>query len=91
MDLSEDKKQKRFKAEVQYFRETCLLFDKSNSLFKLMNVNGSSRKQKTSEEFARNLKLLFGKTITQENESTASISLFRDALSKRQDLRMTMP
>ena len=51
-ELSEDKKQKRFKAEVQYFRETCLLFDRSHVLFKIMNTHGSSRKTKTSQELA---------------------------------------
>ena len=55
-------KQKRLKAEVQYFRETCLLFDKSNVLFKIMDTHGTSRKTKSAEDLSNNLKLLFGKT-----------------------------
>ena len=86
-ELSEDKKQKRFKAEVQYFRETCLLFDRSHVLFKIMNTHGSSRKTKTSQELAHNLKLLFGKTSSQESEGSSTLVLFRDTLIKRIRLR----
>ena len=77
-------------AEVQYFRETCLLFDKSNVLFKIMNVVGSSRKTKTVEQLAHNLKLLFGKTTSQDNDSPSTLSLFRDALDKRLQLRIEL-
>ena len=87
-DAPEAKKLQRFKNEVKYFRDTCLLFDKNNSLFRLMNTVGKNRKQKSCEEFAQNLKLLFGKTQSQESESSATISLFRDALSKRIELRI---
>ena len=82
-DLSEEQKQKRLKAEVQYFRETCLLFDKSNVLFKIMNTYGSSRKTKTFDELAHNLKLLFGKISSQDSQSSSTLDLFRDALVKR--------
>ena len=86
-EISSDLKQKRLKAEVQYFRETCLLFDKSNVLFKIMNVVGSSRKMKSFDELAHNLKLLFGKTTSQDNDSPSTLLLFRDALDKRLRLR----
>ena len=88
--ISHEQKQKRMKAEVQYFRETCLLFDKSNVLFKIMNVVGSSRKTKTVEQLAHNLKLLFGKTTSQDNDSPSTLSLFRDALDKRLQLRIEL-
>ena len=86
-DIAEDKKQKRLKAEVQYFRETCLLFDKSHALFRIMNIHGSNRKTKTSQELAHNLKLLFGKTSSQDNEGSATLTLFRNALEKRLTFR----
>ena len=86
-DISEEQKQKRMKAEVQYFRETCLLFDKNHVLFKLMNTNGNTRKTKTCLELAHNLKLLFGKTTSQDNEGVSTLSLFREALTKRLKIR----
>ena len=86
--MSEDKKQKHLKAEVQYFRETCLLFDKNHALFKLMNIAGTILKLKSCGELAKSLKLLFGKTTSQEDESAATISICRNALSKRINARM---
>ena len=83
LDTKEELKQKRLKAEIQYFRETCVLFDKSHALFKLMNTTGSKRKTKTFQELGHNLKLLFGKTSSQDDEGSSTLSLFRDALSKR--------
>ena len=86
-EVASESKQKRLKAEVQYFRETCLLFDRSNVLFKIMDTHGSSRKTKTAEDLAHNLILLFGKTSSQDNDSSSTLDLFRNALVKRLRLR----
>ena len=52
-----------------------------------MNTHGSSRKTKTAEELAHNLKLLFGKTSSQGENSSSTLDLFRNALVKRLQLR----
>ena len=53
-----------------------------------MNIAGTILKLKSCGELAKNLKLLFGKTTSQEDESAATISIFRNALSKRINARM---
>ena len=46
-----------------------------------MNVNDGKRTTKAAEEFAENLKILFGKTQDQDPDEVDTMDLFRRAIS----------
>ena len=65
----EKNKQKRLKLdwEVQYAKAaSVILLSKINLIFRIINVKNGKKTTKSTEEFADNLKILFGKTQEQD-------------------------
>lgn len=84
-NLSDKERQRHLKAEVVHCRDTTLSMQNDSPLFKIMTINGKSRRMKSAQEFAENLKVFFGKMCDQGNVD--SLGLFRSALIKRVECR----
>ena len=80
--VTEEKhKHKRLKLEVQYAKATSVLLSKTDLIFRIMNVKNGKKTTKSDEEFADNLKILFGKTQDQDPDEVDTMELFRRAIS----------
>ena len=79
--IEEKIKQKGLKLEVQYAKATSVLLSKTDLIFRIMNVNDGKRTTKAAEEFAENLKILFGKTQDHDPDEVDTMDLFRLAIS----------
>ena len=76
--------QSRLKKEVQYAKYTANKIEKTNSLFKLMNIQeNKKRKLKSIQELSENLKIYFGKTSDQNDEQIDTLTKFKEELSKK--------
>ena len=64
--IEEKNKQKRLKLEVQCAKAMSVLLSKTDLVFRIMNVKNGKKTTKSTEEFADNLKILFGKTQEQD-------------------------
>ena len=71
----------KLKLEVHYAKATSVLLSKTDLIFCIMNVKNGKRTTKSAEEFAENLKILFGKTQNQDPDEVDTMELFRRAIS----------
>ena len=79
--IEEKNKQKRLKLRLQYAKATSVILSKTDLIFRIMNVKNGKRTTKSAQEFADNLKILFGKTQDQDPDEVDTMELFRRAIS----------
>ena len=79
--IEEKNKQNGLKLQVQYAKATSVILSKTDLIFRIMNVKNGKRTTKSAQEFADNLKILFGKTQDQDPDEVDTMELFRRAIS----------